>query len=674
MHLGTKILLLMLLITIGSSAAVSWIVTLNVTSYETSRANDQISQAITRYVTRVEDRQRQVSKVVRALLESPASRSQLQAADESSDEGAREQLRQEIFGREVQTELTSPEGTPAFHVLVNLAGDVVIAVAPTDPSLERALQTAQLRWPVDVVANAPDRAGSQYVSTPAGLFLAMAVPLRTSFKTGEPPSHIYFVGFRVDDDWVHRQLLSDRAAGAIGAPLDAWFTVDGHIVARGSSDAADPRPAAFRPDAALRPGPTAAAAPIPGGGHFESVEFTAGRETFLGQSFSLQPVGAQRGRLILASSLDQALASLRRLQRQILLTAALACVVAVAACRGLARTISRPVEQLVSGTERIAAGQFDAPLDFHRHDEFGTLADSFNQMSQGLKERDKLRDERLKIERDLALARKIQMDVLPKNLPPCAGYSIAACSYPAEATGGDIYDVVAVALDPSDLPRTESAAPSLVLLLADATGHGVGPALSVTQVRAMLRIGVRLRATLDDIFSQINRQLCQDLGSDRFVTAFLGLLNPSSHRVNYHSAGQGPLLHFHAADQRFEWLGCSMMPLGVDEDASDDDGVQHLQLEPGDLLVLLTDGFFEYADPGDVKFGKDRVAEVIRQHYQESARDLLGALLATTREFARGAAQLDDMTALIIKRQLAPDAATSSQNAVEAVTSIPHGL
>src|SRR5437660_5078384 len=203
------------------------------------------------------------------------------------------------------------------------------------------------------------------------------------------------------------------------------------------------------------------------------------------------------------------------------------------------------------------------------------LAASFNEMSQGLKERDGLREERTKIERDLALARKIQMDVLPKELPPCPGYDMAAFSLPAEQTGGDIYDLVALALD----PHKPSEPPSLVLLLADATGHGIGPALSVTQVRSMLRIGVRLRAELEDVFSQINRQLCQDLGSERFVTAFLGLLDLSAHHINYHSAGQGPLLHFHAQTHRFEWLDSSMPPLGILEDAMSD-GVQRMQVEP----------------------------------------------------------------------------------------------
>jgi phosphoserine phosphatase len=100
----------------------------------------------------------------------------------------------------------------------------------------------------------------------------------------------------------------------------------------------------------------------------------------------------------------------------------------------------------------------------------------------------------VKIERDLAVAREIQMNVLPRELPKYPGYDLAAASVPAEETGGDIYDVVPVA-----------DASSCVLLLADATGHGIGPALSVTQVRAMLRIAVRLGARLRDVLEQSMR-------------------------------------------------------------------------------------------------------------------------------------------------------------------------
>jgi serine phosphatase RsbU (regulator of sigma subunit) len=640
MRIGTKILLLMLLITIGSSAIVSWIVNHNVTSYETERADAQISHAIARYLRHLDDQHAQVSRIVRALLEAPAQRSLLQAAGDSANAGAREQLKQEVLGRDVQTELQSREGGPAFHVLLNLAHEVVV-VSSADPKIAGTLASDKIHWPVDAVLTGRSRPIIQYIATPVGLFLAMGVPLRTQLD--EAPDNAYFVGFRIDDNWVRQQLLAEQATTeSTIAPLAAWFFMDNAIVARASSDVSDTRVTGFGADTPLRSVDHSGATTTRAADH---VEFDLLGEHFLGQSFNLTADNAKTSRLVLASSLDRALLPLRRLQRQIIITALVGCVIAIIACRFIARIISRPISELVAGTRRIADGQFDRPVQIRRNDELGTLANSFNEMAQGLKERDGLREERVKIERDLALARKIQMDVLPKELPNCPGYDMAAFSHPAEQTGGDIYDLIAVALD----PLKPGEPPSLVLLLADATGHGIGPALSVTQVRSMLRIGVRLRAELEDVFSQINRQLCHDLGSERFVTAFLGLLDPTAHRINYHSAGQAPLLHFHARTHHFEWLDSSMIPFGIDEEAKSE-VVQGMQMEPGDLIVLLTDGFYENQNVKGELFGKERISEIILRHHHASARTLLNELVAAAREFAGSAPQLDDMTGVIIGR------------------------
>src|SRR5205814_1477847 len=165
---------------------------------------------------------------------------------------------------------------------------------------------------------------------------------------------------------------------------------DGTIVARASSDQSDAGLTAFTPDTPLRPATQASAT---ASGSAARVEFDIAGEHFLGQSFNLNPSDPSAGRLILASSLDQALLPLRKLQRQILLTALAACAVAIVACRIIAMRIARPIQALVAGTRRIAAGQFDDPVEIHRRDELGALADSFNQMSQGLKERDGLREQ-----------------------------------------------------------------------------------------------------------------------------------------------------------------------------------------------------------------------------------------------------------------------------------------
>lgn len=262
------------------------------------------------------------------------------------------------------------------------------------------------------------------------------------------------------------------------------------------------------------------------------------------------------------------------------------------------------------------------------------------------------RVERLKLERELDLARKIQMGVLPSSLPPCAGYDLASYSNPADETGGDIFDVIEIGSGESCNTCSAAAPPpaGLFVLLADATGHGIGPALSVTQVRAMIRLGLRLGAGLPELFKNINSQLTMDLSSDRFVTAFMGILDPRRHEVSYISGGQGPLLHFHAADGSCDFLEASTVPMGIMDDPPIDIPPP-MALKPGDMVVLLTDGFYEYQNLTGKMLGKTRIGEVVAERRHESAKAILDALLAEVEIFAEGAPQLDDVTGVIIKRE-----------------------
>ncbi|XXY53073.1 SpoIIE family protein phosphatase [Sorangium sp. So ce269] len=248
---------------------------------------------------------------------------------------------------------------------------------------------------------------------------------------------------------------------------------------------------------------------------------------------------------------------------------------------------------------------------------------------------------KIKLEHDLTIARDIQQNILLRRLPRCPGYSLSAFSKPADDTGGDIYDVIR-------LDERADASPVL-LLLADAAGHGIGPALSVTQFRAMLRIGLRLSADMDSLMHHINQQLLEDLPNDRFITAFLGILDPATHQLRYHAAGQGPLLHYRAAEGQVVWRDPSTVPLGMFKDL-DLPPTPPLVMAPGDLLVLLTDGFYEYQDAAGQVFGKERVGDLIHRLHARPTSDILGALLAEVRRFAGSAKQIDDLTALLVKR------------------------
>ena len=168
-----------------------------------------------------------------------------------------------------------------------------------------------------------------------------------------------------------------------------------------------------------------------------------------------------------------------------------------------------------------------------------------------------------KLDREIKLARDIQMSTLPSDMPTVPGYDMAGQFCPADDTGGDTFDLVTL-----DDQR-------LFVLLGDASGHGIGPALSSTQMTGMLRVALRLGADLDSIFTHVNNQLVEDLPEEHFVTAFLGMLDPRSHEVVYHAAGQGPLLHFHAATGECEWRSPTTFPMGYMRYPSLDAPAQH---------------------------------------------------------------------------------------------------
>ncbi len=244
-----------------------------------------------------------------------------------------------------------------------------------------------------------------------------------------------------------------------------------------------------------------------------------------------------------------------------------------------------------------------------------------------------------KMQRDLALAREIQISALPQDLPALSGYELAAWSQAADETGGDIYDALSL------------GERRVALLMADATGHGIGPALSVSQFRAMFRMGLLLGSDLGELMSKINVQLKTDLPPGRFITAFAGILDSSDHKIHYHSGGQAPLMHYHAAQGRVEWLEASALPMGI---------LAHapmippppIDMLPGDIFGLISDGFFEYCDSKGEQFGKERIEELIRARHQEPLETLRENLCRGVKEFAAGGPQEDDMTILFARRSL----------------------
>ena len=245
-----------------------------------------------------------------------------------------------------------------------------------------------------------------------------------------------------------------------------------------------------------------------------------------------------------------------------------------------------------------------------------------------------------KMRQQLEMARVVQMSMLPATMPSVSGYEVYGTFRPADLTGGDTFDLAL--LDQG-----------LLVVLGDATGHGIAPALSVTQMQAMLRMAFRMGADLETAFTQVNNQLAGILADDRFITAFIGLLDVSAHRMRFHSGGQAPILFYQAASGTIARHKPTSFPLAAMPLQRLRPAVS-VEMAPGDILVLLSDGIYEYGNAGREEFGEKRVEAIVREHHGKPVAELAAILLGSVQAFAGNAMQEDDMTVVLVKRKAGP--------------------
>ena len=310
----------------------------------------------------------------------------------------------------------------------------------------------------------------------------------------------------------------------------------------------------------------------------------------------------------------------------------------------LARRFSDPIEQLVAQSERISRGDLKPGRTIQaKISEVRRLADAHEKMRSSLQTL-------ITLEQDLQVARQIQQRFLPQHLPQLSGYDIDARSQPANATGGDTYDVIGIAHTDNAMFRVQHEnARDAMLLLADATGHGIGPALSVTQVRAMLRMAVRLNTPIPEMARHFNDQLSADLHEGRFVTAWLGHLDTVNHRLNYFSAGQAPLFWYRAHLGHCELLAANAPPFGVLADMTIE-LPPAISLEPGDMFAVVSDGILDARDNTGIPLSEQRVSALLRQHADQNAAQWVQTLFSALEHHAQGTTQKDDQTVIVIKR------------------------
>src|SRR5258706_7798868 len=241
------------------------------------------------------------------------------------------------------------------------------------------------------------------------------------------------------------------------------------------------------------------------------------------------------------------------------------------------------------------------------------------------------------LQHDLDVARSIQQSLLPPSMPQVAGWDIAAWNQPADETGGDYYDL-------QPLPNGKFVTP-----LADVTGHGIGPPLLASVCRAYARTNFRNQDSFLKAMEEINSAVAADVREGRFITFVAAIFGADSPTVELLSAGHAPLFLYTLKNDRFDMMEAHGLPLGI-SDAFLSDPPHSLEMASGDLLLLATDGFFEWENAHEEQFGHERLGQTIRAARDKSAAEIIANLHQEVLRFAAGTKQMDDLTAIVLKR------------------------
>jgi serine phosphatase RsbU (regulator of sigma subunit) len=244
---------------------------------------------------------------------------------------------------------------------------------------------------------------------------------------------------------------------------------------------------------------------------------------------------------------------------------------------------------------------------------------------------------RKELEASLNVAREVQRRFMPSEMPQVPGYEVATWWFPNEAVGGDYCDVILLKDG------------RLALCIADVCGHGLGPSLLMASVRASLRTLLLRETSPQVLLESLGRALVDDFQHGAFVTMVLALVDPRSHAVTFANAGHAPALLYRAESRTFVELESTGLPVGV-LDPPDCPLGPSISLQPGDLVVLGTDGIVESMDEQGEQFGMKRLQECIRRGAAGSVQDLVRDIGRAVEQHYVGESPPDDLTVLAVRR------------------------
>src|SRR5271168_2660615 len=261
--------------------------------------------------------------------------------------------------------------------------------------------------------------------------------------------------------------------------------------------------------------------------------------------------------------------------------------------------------------------------------------------------------ERQRLEQEIGIARDIQQALLPKNFRDFPHLAVAGVNFPCLSVGGDYFDVF-----PLDEKRT-------AFLLADVSGKGLGAALLTTMLQGALS-GMTLGTDPARVFNHVNRFLCDHAEVGRYATMFFGIVDEAGHLEFINAGHPSPILMRHGTAE--EPFSEGSYPVGLVPEA--EYTTARLKLEPGDTIVLFSDGVTEAMDPDEELFGVPRLREVLTGQTECPLDQLQKCVLEAVENFARGASQADDLTMLIVRYRAAGARATTDTDAAPASQSV----
>ena len=310
----------------------------------------------------------------------------------------------------------------------------------------------------------------------------------------------------------------------------------------------------------------------------------------------------------------------------------------------LAKQLTRPISTLMKNAHSIGTGHLDNKIHLHTGDELEQLANTINQMADDLtgyiRNLNQAARERQRVESELRTAAEIQESMLPEPVTERPDIDLCAVMKPAREVGGDLYDYVFI--DPTHL----------FFVIGDVSGKGMPAALFMATAKTLMRGFARNALSPAEVLQQTNNYLEEGNDSCMFITVFCGLIDCVTGEMVCCNAGHNSPIRLKADGTASVLRLSAGFPLGPFQQTRPDFyPEERLQLEPGETLVLYTDGVTEAMNDKQEQFGAARLQQALSAAApgEKTLKQTMDSLLDTIREYAAGASQSDDLTVLMIQ-------------------------